>query len=322
MKALLPLRSPLARLTRLAAAAVLAAALQAAPASAEPVRVQLQDAAPAEAARELQRALGAPVEIRGGEGKRVTLSLLAAGSARALDQVASQLGGTWKMKLQVKPGKRENLRPSPPLDHSMALGVQDVPASRAFALVARELRAELELEGDVEARVGLIAVNVSASVILDRLAEQAGVTWDVSYLIDAPNAPVPVPVQPRKKDPSEVPPAPSPAPVTPPAPVVVPAGPAAAQLRAALWEGIKRIVRAEPARRTEVVREFLQQGEAMLQSLNALSPTERAERLRVLSTVLPPWKKLYQGLAPSVRGDLTPVTELLERFFTTKAPGQ
>ena len=296
--------------------AALSVAMWVVPVSAEPIRVQLQDATPAEAARELQRALGAPVEIRGGEGKRVTLVLAAPTATRALEQVTAQFGGTWKLKLLVKAGRPETPRPSPAVDHTMALGIQDGPASRAFAIVARELKAELELDGDIEARVGLIAVNVSAAVILDRLAEQAGVTWDVSYQIDVPNAPVAIPVQPRKKEAAEVPPPP----VMPAVPLpAVPATPSAAELRAALWEGIKRIARAEPARRTVVVQEFLQQGEAMLQSLNALSPTERTERLRVLSTVLPPWRKLYQGLAPSVRGDLTPVTELLERLI--KVPG-
>jgi hypothetical protein len=291
------------------------------PARADPVRIQLQDATPADAGRELQRVLGAPVEVRGGNGKRVTLNLPAVAPGRALDQVAAQLGGSWRMKLLVKSGRPEIPRPSPPLDRSMALGVQDLAASKAFALVARELRAELELEGEVDTRVALIAVNVSVGVILDRLAEQAGATWDVSYLIEAPDAPVAIPVRPRAKDPSEVPLIPVPSvPLVPAPPAPTLAAPAA-ELRAALWEGIRRIARAEPARRSESIREFLQQGAALQQALALLPPSDRADRLRALSTVLPPWRKLYQGLAPNVRAELAPVTALLEGIFTTKAPG-
>jgi len=281
------------------------------PASAETARIELEDAPPAEIARQLQHVLGAPVEIRGGEGKRLTFVLAAVSPLRILDRVAAQLGGTWKMRLQVRPGRPETARLAPPIDHAMALGVQDVPAQRAFALIARELKADLDTQGDLTHRVSIIAANVPASVVLDRVAEQAGVTWDVSYRLEVPDLPLPVVVMPRPREITELT---SPASAPLPPPVVVPTGPTPNSLRAELWAGIGRIVRVAPDQRTAAIQEFLQRGNVVLQGLSRLSPSERAERLRVLGTLIVGWKRLYQGLAPGVREELAPVTALLERL--------
>lgn len=282
------------------------------PARAETARIELTDAATPEIARQLQQLLGAPVEVRGGEGKRLTLLLATTSPQRILDRVATQLGGVWRMRLQVRPGRPEMARPTPSVEHSMVLGVQDVPAQRAFALIARELKAELDTQGDLTRRVSIIAANVPASVILDRVAEQAGVWWDVSYRLDVPDAPVPVVVMPQKREPSRPP---EPAPLPLPSPVIeVPTGPTAPALRTELWAGIHRIVRATPRQRAAEVQEFLLRGEVVLQALARLTSAERAERLRVLSSLVGSWKRLYHGLAPGVQSDLAPVTGLLERL--------
>jgi hypothetical protein len=284
----------------------------AAPARAEPVPINLQAASPADAARALQHLLGAPVEVRGGEGGKVTLRLPANVSpTKALDRVAQQLGGSWRMKLRVKSGKPENPRPSPLIDRSLAVGLQDITAARAFTLVARDLNAELELEGDLEERIGVIAVNVTATVVLDRIAEQAGATWDVVYVIDAPNAPQPVVVLPSKPEPEPDPsPVPVPEPMAPPAPRI----PTAIELRNQLKAGIQLVVRTEPSRRAEVVREFIQQTEALIVLVQSLPPALRAERLRVLASAVTPWRRLYQGLAPDVRTELAPVSAVLGKI--------
>ncbi|MGV3723514.1 MAG: hypothetical protein ACO1SX_21675, partial [Actinomycetota bacterium] len=267
---------------------------------------------PADAARELQHLLRAPVEVRGGEGRKITLHLPAnTPPLKALDRVAAQMGGSWRMKLQVKAGEPEPARATPLVDHNVALGLQDVTASRAFSLVARELKAELELEGDLETRVSVIVVNVTANVLLDKIAEQAGATWDVSYVIDAPNVPQPIVVLPSRPAPVVTPPpAPMPEPVAPPRPRIA----SAAELRTELRGHINQIVKAEPSRRAEVVRDFIQHGEALLLLLDTLSPAERAERLRALAKVVTPWRRLYQGLAPEVHKELAPVTALLARL--------
>jgi hypothetical protein len=178
-------------------------------------------------------------------------------------------------------------------------------------LIARELKAELDAPGDLTRRVSIIAANVPASVVLDRVAEQGGVSWDVSYRLELPDVPAPVVVMPQKRETPELP-APTPPPA--PAPVMVPAGPSADGLRTELWAGVGRIVRVAPDQRAAAVQEFLQRGNVVLRSLSRLSPGERAERLRVLGTLIVSWKRLYQGLAPGVRAELAPVTALLERF--------
>jgi hypothetical protein len=96
--------------------------------------------------------------------------------------------------------------------------------------------------------------------------------------------------------------------------IPVPTGPSAAALRSELWAGIHRIVRAAPDQRAAVVQEFVQRGEVVLGGLARLSPAERAERLRVLGSLVVSWRRLYQGLAPTVRNELAPVTALLERL--------
>lgn len=282
-------------------------------AHAEPQPVSLQAASPADAARALQHLLGAPVEVRGGEGRKITLNLPAnTPPLKALDRVALQMGGSWRMKLQVKSGKPETPRPAPVIDHNVALGLQDVTAARAFTLVARDLKAELELEGDLETRVSVIVVNVTVNVLLDRIAEQAGATWDVAYVIDAPNVPQPIVVLPSRREPSVIP-QPPPVPMPEP-PIPTPRVASATELRTELRAGIHQIVRAEPSRRSEAVREFIQRGEALLLLLDTLPPAERAERLRALATVTAPWRRLYQGLAPEVHKELAPVTALLARL--------
>lgn len=300
------------KLTRLSGVlGILCLSLLVTAAKADPVRIELHDAPPAVIARQLQHVLGAPVEIRGGEGKRLTLLLAATSPQRILERIAVQLGGTWRMRLLLRPRRADAPTIAPQIDHGMTLGVQDVPAQRAFALIARELKAELDVQGDLTHRVSIIAANVPANVVLDRVAEQAGVSWDVAYRLDVPNMPAPIAVVPPARETSELPKV-----VIPPSPpasvVAMPTGPSAASLRAELWAGIKRIVRVAPDQRTAVVQEFLQRGDVVLNGLARLSPGERAERLRVLGTLIGSWRRLYQGLAPRVQTELAPVTALLE----------
>src|SRR5687768_8424365 len=72
---------------------------------AQVVRVDLRNAGPREVERELQQALGAPVEVRGGIGRTVTLNLATGSPSLTLDRVAAVMGGSWRMKLRVRAGR-------------------------------------------------------------------------------------------------------------------------------------------------------------------------------------------------------------------------
>jgi hypothetical protein len=280
------------------------------PARAEPLRVDLNAAPPAQVARELTRVLGAPVEVRGGVGRQWTLTVSADTAEGIVERVAALLGGRWRLKLRVQPGPAPG--PSPVLERRLSLGVENVSAARAFQLVARDLKAELQTGGDLEKRVGLIALGVPASTILDRIAEQAGAAWSFGYVLEVPEA-APAAAPPAAPEPSVSPSPPLEAPL--PAPARVPAPISGPELRAALSGALGRVLRMGPDRRAEAVRDFTSYGEQLFQMLDRLSPAERRERLRFAQPVLTPWIRLYRGLAPDVQKQLAPVTTLLERFL-------
>jgi hypothetical protein len=221
------------------------------------------------------------------------------------------------MKLRVRPaqpGTAPGPTPRPLLERSLAVGIQDLPADRAFALIARELRADLEVEGELKGRVSLPAASLPVTVLLDRLAEQASASWSVQYVLTAPDAP-PLP-EPRERDLDiKVTPLPPPAP-RPQAPALrtVPPVPlSATTLKQGLWADVNDLVRASPEARTAAVRQFLETAGKRLATLAPLSPAERAGRLRAAKPVLTQWRRLYAGLAPTLREELRPAAELLER---------
>lgn len=291
--------------------------LAAAPAPSEVVRVDLRGAGPEAISRQLELALRTPVRVEGARGKTVTLNLATASPSLTLDRVAALLGGTWSMKLRVRPAQPGNApvpTPRPLLERSLAVGIQDLPADRAFALIARELRADLEVEGELKGRVSLPAASLPVTALLDRLAEQASASWSVQYVLTAPDAP-PLP-EPRERDLDiKVTPLPPPAP-RPQAPALrtVPPVPlSATTLKQGLWADVNDLVRASPEARTAAVRQFLETAGKRLATLAPLSPAERAGRLRAAKPVLTQWRRLYAGLAPTLREELRPAAELLER---------
>jgi hypothetical protein len=148
-------------------------------------------------------------------------------------------------------------------------------------------------------------------VILERVAQQAGASWNVSYVIEAADAPEPSPiVVPRIVTPEParavLPTAPSAAPELTVAP---PSGPV---LRANLMDGINHVVRAEPSRRRDAVQDFLAYGELLFRAMEPLPLEDRRQRIRVAWTVLTPWRRLYRGLAPDVQRELKPISLFLE----------
>jgi hypothetical protein len=274
--------------------------------------VRLESASPAELGTALTRAVGAPVEVRGGGRRQITLTIPRGSAAQILDRAATAVEGTWRMTLRVRAGRPEGAAPkTPDLGQELALGLQDVTAERAFGLVARELKAELDLQGELTARISVLGINAPAGAFLDRIAEQAGATWSVSYRLDVPDAAL-KPAEPPPTFRVEIrgpaaPPAAQPLPPLPP-----PLAPSGPEVRASLWAALQELVRASPAVRAAAVTTFLRRGVSLVGQLAPLPEPERRARLRAATPVLIQWMRLYRGLAPEVRKQLTPVTEFLE----------
>jgi hypothetical protein len=276
--------------------------------------VRLENAAPAEVARELTRVLAVPVEVAGGVGRTATFEGESTVPSRLLGQAAGALGGTWRMRLHVRGGGGAAPFKPPVLEQTLSLGLQDITAARAFSVIARELKAELVLEGALDRRVAAIGVNVPASNLLNRVAEQAGAVWWISYVIRAPDVPAPPRVRPRP-EPVVLPrrPAlPPPDPVVPTSPVERPRVLSGPELKAALREGIQRVLRAVPDRRPEAVREVTDAARALFAPLALLTPIERSARLQHARPLLSQWRKVYRGAAPAVQKELASANELLE----------
>lgn len=296
-------------------------ALAGAPAHAQLVRVELRNAGPDQVARELSRALAAPVDMRGGRGRTVSLTLATTSPALTLDRVAAQLGGTWKMELRVRLGQAGGgpaVRPL--LERRLAVGMQDLPAERAFGLVARELKAELQVEGATDRRVTLAPMPRSALVLLDSVSEQAGASWSIRYVLQTPDAPPPP--EPEERDlvlppPRVAPPPPAPArPAAPRVPMVSLVAPTGTALRQALWADVNQLLRADPGQRAQAVSEFIATGRQRIAALAGLSPAARAGRLATARSVLIRWRRIYQGLAPGVRKELAPAAKFLESVWS------
>lgn len=286
------------------------------PAAAEPIRLELRSAGPAEVSQALERALQAPVEVRGGSGRKVTLTLSATSPSLILDRVTAQLGGAWRMKLRVRQatqGAEPSPSPRPIVERNLSIGIQDLPASRAFALVGHELGAELELEGRLEGRVSQPAASLPATTLLDRLAQQSGATWSIRYVITAPDAPPAREPAERDLDRILITPRMTPAaePVKPSR--LVPPTPASGKgLRDALRADVANLLHADPSQRETAVREFVANGEKRVATLDPLPPVERTNRIRAAHPVLLQWRRLYAGLAPDLKEQLRPAALFLE----------
>lgn len=279
-----------------------------------PAPLILEDAEPAAVARELSRALSIPVEVRGGEGRRVTLRWSPGTPAEALDRAAAALEGAWRLELRVTAGVPVGDRAGdrqPGLDGLLSIGVRDVPAARAFTFVARQLRAHPVLTGELSRRVSLSAYQAPAADVLDRLAAQAGVRWSAVYVITAPAAPpAPVFVAPaRAVAEPPIPPAPAPQARAP----VERARPSAGQAAERLRQGVTRVLNAPPGLRAAEVREFMALAGA-LAAPGAAAPDARELARRIRPTLLQ-WRSLYRGAAPGVQQELRPVGEVLERIL-------
>lgn len=221
------------------------------------------------------------------------------------------------MKLRVRqasPGTNPSPSPRPIVERNLTIGIQDLPGSRAFALVGRELGAELELEGSLEGRVSQPAASLPATVLLDRLAQQSGAAWSIRYVITAPDAPPAREPAERDIDPILITPrtAPLPAPIKPPR--IVPPAPASGKgLRDALRADIANLLHADPSQREAAVREFVSTGEKRVATLDPLPAVDRANRIRAARPVLLQWRRLYAGLAPDLKEQLRPAALFLEK---------
>ena len=314
----------------LAGLPALALLFVAVPSHAEPVEIRLEKATPAQAAEALQRATGLDVKIQGGARRVVTLAFSAPRPELAVARVATAFSGTWYGRLKVKDGRAPAEAPPPPrLEQVVNVGLNNVTADQAFSTLARNLRMVLEIDGSLQGRVSFTASRLPASDVLDRIAAVAGAQWNVGYTIDSPELPLPPPPRPRMQEP-ETPdernlpgdPAASAPPGSPNArprsrspqsgaPLSAPSGIA---LRNQLKGHLGLLLRAAPDERVGAVRAFMVEAERIMGILRELTPGERDARLRLLSTVVLPWRRLYDGLAPDVQQEFRPVSEFMDRL--------
>jgi hypothetical protein len=298
------------------------------PVHAAPVEIRLEHATPAQAAEALQRATGLDVKINGGARRLVTLAMTAPRPELAIARVATALGGTWYIRLKVKNGRAPADAPVPQRQERLVnLGLNNVTATQAFSALARDLRMQLETEGELTGRVSFTAARLPASDVLDRVAAVAGVQWSLGYTIESPDVPPPPPPRPVMQEPStpdETEPSVDPA--TPgsrrPAPrprngtpsILPPSVLSGPELRLQLKAGLSALVRASPDQRAGAVRDFMLDAERMMAMLRSLPTVERDTRLRLISTVVLPWRRLYDGLAPDVQREFQPVSEFMDRL--------
>jgi hypothetical protein len=86
------------------------------------------------------------------------------------------------------------------------------------------------------------------------------------------------------------------------------------ELRLQLKAGLGALVRASPDQRASAVRDFMLDAERMMAMLRSLPTVERDTRLRLISSVVLPWRRLYDGLAPDVQREFQPVSEFMDRL--------
>jgi hypothetical protein len=280
----------------------------------------LQRAPLAEAVEAAQELTRLRVRLEGGAGRLVTVTLRPGALWSVMDELARAAQGSWKLRLTVLPGEADAPAGSRGgLDQLMAVGFQDLPADRAWAIVARELGAELDLRCEAKSPITLLAVNVPAERILDGLARQSGAHWSAEVVLKAPDVP-PVRRAFRRDDGPGPPPMQLLMPLT-----VVPmmAEPSAGQpvggqeagsrhLERQLRSMLRSLVTAPPRERPLMILAFLEDGERLLAPLQTLNQAERAARVRSLIPLLSQWNRLYRGLAPDVERELAPVTAFLE----------
>jgi len=103
--------------------------------------------------------------------------------------------------------------------------------------------------------------------------------------------------------------APAPAPPEPRKPAPKP------DLRAVLREGIRGLLRASPDQRPAAVTEFARLVDRLALDLTPLAPSNRRVKLQPLQALLNQWQRMMRGLAPGVRQELEPASQLLEKSF-------
>lgn len=316
------------RTLRLGAALVVAALFPAGLAAQEQspgdARVLLLRGDAAALSRELARAAGSPVEVRGGRGRSFTLDYVAAGPTGVVARAARDLGGRWSARLRVEApaGPAPERAPVLPESRRLSLNLSGVSAFEAFAMVTAELRLQLETSGELATRVSLPPVVRPAEEILDELARQAGARWGLAFTLELADAVVrtrPSPEPPPGADGDLAPVRPVPrSPLPTGAPRAGLAGElprTGSELREAVRGALGKLLRVAPDLRAAGLAELKDDLERLLAPLAALPPAERQERVRHLAPLVTGWKRLYGGLAPHVQRELAPVGEWLSRYL-------
>ncbi len=262
------------------------------------------------AVSELGRELGVTIQLKGGEGRTVAASDAGAPETR-IARLAAELTGSWRRILRTSASATSKSPVSTELERTVTLGFSDLPASKALAIVARQLGAEWDAAAGPTRRVTLPGVARTVRELLDEISRQSGVNWTLEYRIEAPDAEVirmlsqPEPARPMMPPAAEVEPAPE------ISVAVIPTVPPPTVWSKSLKESVLKLLRAAPDRRAAALDMFLSEmGEAAV-FLQAVSIERRPAYRSAASRLQDQWSRLYRGLAPSVREELDPADAVM-----------
>lgn len=297
----------------------------------------------------LHELLGAPVTVRLGRERRVTIVTRAQSLDEMLDQVARAIRGTWRRTLHVETANAISYRgANAPQGAYLTVNIQQVQPRSAFTILARSARARLAADKLPSTPVNLALENASVEEALDRLTRALDLRWHYSYEILGPAggsqvvAVTPAPItsalapppdanspSPRLAPFSALPTA-SPGPRLPPGrardrtqagllPRLPTTGPpvfsatTSVQLREGLRTELRDLLRTDPSARAEAVTRFVVRVSRLFTQLDELKGAERNLSLIALRQVRTTWEAIYAGLAPSVQREFQPVTELFRQ---------
>jgi hypothetical protein len=264
----------------------------------------------ARAVADLSRELGTSIELRGGMGRMVALPSSVLPAEERVANLSAGLTGTWRRVLRVAEKPAAKALDAVVLDRSITLGFSDLPASKAFAIAARQLAADLDPATAPDRRVTLPGVARTTRELLDEIARQAGVSWTLEYRIDAPDAEVTrMLTQPEPRRPAV--PTPGPEVLAPPMPV---------NLSPTAWsrglrESVQKLLKAPPDKRSAALETFLCEAGDAAVVFRAVPAERRGDYRSASSRLFDQWTRLYQGLAPSVRDQLDPADAVMRELL-------
>lgn len=257
----------------------------------------------ARAVVDLGQELGVLIRLKGGEGRTVSLPASELKGEARIAELASALSGSWRRTLRLTEKGPSRAPESAELERLVTLGFSDLPASKALAIIARQLGAEWDPAQAPTRRVTLPGVSRTVRALLDEITRQVGVSWTIEYRIDAPDAEV-IRVLTQPETPR---PRPTPAPVEPKPDLqvaVVRMAPSPEVWSKSLKESLLRLLKSSPDRRSAALDLFLKEVAEAAGSIRSIRSEQRFGYRSAGAKLLDQWTRLYRGLAPTVRDEL------------------